>query len=567
MAHCIENIYTLRHGFFSDLRAIVQFGDFDLFGGISEEAVPAGRYGAPVPKTHTYFNILESLTLETSSDTWLLFNDDEFPNERSSLYFREVKTEPLNVEFIRPRNMDQDAEFITDDIEKFWVHLEVCQNHPFALALACLSLRTELIYQCVPSNQTFNQADGYTGIFRFRFWRFGEWREILIDDNIPFKRLEDALIPKFLFSSSNEYWPLLLEKAYAKLYGCYEALATLSVSDILTDLTGSVVEEIELGESASPEVVDNMFQGQSHGAFLLVFAKYKFVVAGADSSITQLCSIMGINTLSISSKQNLTLVRLKSHWGDLRENWNGPWSEESAEWTCLTDEQKQRLNLVLLDESEFWMSFEDFCLEFDTLLICHPTPQSLGSWFDPSSQHCLWETQIVDGQWRKGINWGGNEISSNIFSTNPQFLVQFVVPDEQADDRTLSTAVIALMTQPQTTKLTRFRQSEQQLSLFIYKYPKKTDGETPKRKFGNVFFAKNKPVFSSHQVSGRQLVCHVELPIGPYIIVAATDNPAHSDRFILRVLTQHDADGTTPRIERLELPNQMTKPYVSSHYS
>ena len=56
-------------------------------------------------------------------------------------------------------------------------------------------------------------SDQYSGVFRFRLWRFGEWVEVVVDDLIPTK---DG-VPIFNHSSdSNEWWPALLEKAYAK---------------------------------------------------------------------------------------------------------------------------------------------------------------------------------------------------------------------------------------------------------------------------------------------------------------------------------------------------------------
>ena len=53
----------------------------------------------------------------------------------------------------------------------------------------------------------------FSGVFKFMFWRFGKWEQVLVDDLIPTK---DGS-PVFTFSKDdNEWWGALLEKAYAK---------------------------------------------------------------------------------------------------------------------------------------------------------------------------------------------------------------------------------------------------------------------------------------------------------------------------------------------------------------
>jgi len=67
----------------------------------------------------------------------------------------------------------------------------------------------------------------------------GHWRIVILDDIFPCIKHKKRYQPAFTSTTSNELWVLLLEKAYAKVYGSYANIEAGFEKDALRDQTGS----------------------------------------------------------------------------------------------------------------------------------------------------------------------------------------------------------------------------------------------------------------------------------------------------------------------------------------
>ena len=87
----------------------------------------------------------------------------------------------------------------------------------FSLEYICYFYCVKCCLQVIPDykEQEFSpeKPEDYQGIFRFRFWRFGEWIEVVVDDFLPVSNGELCYVKS---KTKNEFWSALLEKAYAK---------------------------------------------------------------------------------------------------------------------------------------------------------------------------------------------------------------------------------------------------------------------------------------------------------------------------------------------------------------
>ena len=147
-----------------------------------------------------------------------LFQDPAFPADASVLgdeevvtgYFGRVATRD-EIEWLRPAeicaSMGLDPAMVVGERDRFDVNQGEIGNCWFLAALANLADDDICFNRVVPSGQDF--GPDYCGVFRFRFFRFGEWVEVCVDDRLPTRHGQLIYLRA---KDPNEFWSPLLEK-------------------------------------------------------------------------------------------------------------------------------------------------------------------------------------------------------------------------------------------------------------------------------------------------------------------------------------------------------------------
>ncbi|XP_052700305.1 calpain-B-like isoform X10 [Crassostrea angulata] len=484
-----------------------------------------------------------------------LFEDPEFPAEDSSIFFS--REPPRAFEWKRPHEICDNPVFIADGASRFDVQQGELGDCWLLAAIASLTVNQRLFAKVVPPDQSFE--DGYCGMFRFHFWRQGEWVEVVVDDRLP------TYYGQLTFMHSvdkNEFWSALLEKAYAKLEGSYESLKGGSTCEAMVDFTGGVSEFFDL-RKAPPNLFSIMLKASQRGSLMgcsidadpnqLEARLANGLVMGHAYSITSVI-LMDIETPTMSGK--IPMVRIRNPWGNEAE-WKGRWSDQSREWSLIPDSQKDSIGLTFDDDGEFWMSFDDFSKNFEKLEICNLGPDSLEE--DELDGKKRWEGHTENGEWIPRVNAGGCRNYLDTFWTNPQYRVTLTDPDDDDDDD-LCTILVGVL---QKDRRKKRKEGLDMLTIgyVIYKLEDEVHGPLDVKYFKyHASCAKAPSFINLREVCGRH-----KLSPGTYVIIPSTFEPHQKGEYLVRIFTEK-ANETNEMDEEtgiIEDQGQKPKPKVN----
>lgn len=456
--------------------------------------------------------------------------DEKFPPDSSSIDpWKKLKLNQNRIKWLRPSQIVSDPELIVKGVSRFdYAQGSYLGNCWFLASVGALTFQKDILSQVMPAGQSFNK--NYTGIFHFRFWWFGKWIDVVIDDKLPTTDGELIFVNS---KTSNEFWPALLEKAYAKVCGSYADMHAGLVSEALMDFTGGVHLHFELKTAGTNlwELMDRaekakalMGCGTPQGKTSANTVLPNGIVEGHAYTVT------GVFKVTCQG-QAVKLVRVLNPWGN--GEWTGAWSDRSSLWKQVSEKEQSKCR-SLANDGEFWMSMEDFTKNFEDIDICCLQPDFLGG-----TSKCNWTSTCYNGSWEAGTTAGGCLKHRDTFWTNPQFRVKIEELDEDCAGGQCPENILVCLVQIHE-KRNRSLVSNFSIGFCVFPIPPELKDEVGK--FSAKFFSRKRPVADSGSfINSREVMSFFKLDPGEYIIIPSTYSPTESATFMLSIFLKSES--------------------------
>ena len=454
-----------------------------------------------------------------------LWKDSNFKTDDSSLFItKSSSSDGHKMLWKRPSEIIDDPKFDEDGFSRFDVIQGTLGNCWAIAGIANLVVNKKMFHLVVPEGQSFDKD--YCGIFRFRFWQYGKWIEVVVDDYLPCIDDFGELKLYYMHSkSNNEFWSALLEKAYAKLYGSYESINGGIVTEAMEDFTGGLSESWDMWKKDYPPKLFEMMKAAHQMGSMLgtsIDANPGEVEMELDTGLFKghAYSITDVKKCPTENGE-VQLVRIRNPWG--KDEWNGPWSDGSKEWKTVSKRDKEKLNLITEENGEFYMSFDDFVTNFQQMEFVHKLPNR------KSHEKLRWEVSEIHSRWVKNLSAGGC-LNNETFYLNPQYQVTLTNPDNKTDKCTL---LVGLM---QKNSRTNRAKGKEKLSIGFCIYEIKEDSPKPldKEFFAKHYYIGNSGVF----MNARERSKRFHLKPGKYVIIPSCFENTEEGDFFLRIFTE-----------------------------
>jgi hypothetical protein len=470
----------------------------------------------------------------------VLYEDTTFPATGSSLYVDPANPpkgalSPENIDWIRVNSneisgMSAPETFKSDSSPGDAIQGQL-GNCWFVSAMSVLATRYELLDNVLVSDKNRSR-----GIYTLKFFKAAKWRYVHIDDRLPCTK--GGKIYYARCKDMNETWVPLMEKAYAKIHGCYANLCMGFIDFGLADLIGGPCVKIKWEDKSTQEMIkkDELWPflksykdegtlmgcgkkgGTEHRNDLGILSGHAYGILKVEE-----CDIAGLH------QDECRFLQVRNPWG-MRE-WLGQWRDNDQLWEDY-HAVKEQLNPSFANDGTFWMNWKDFMVQFDQIFLCMDFPDT-------------WKGRLFKGQWKSGdkASGAGGMQKFKSFPVNPQYTFTCKEP----------TKVVAIVSQPDLRWTKCLPNYKDAIGFVLMELKGETNKRiaqfTPKAMRGM-----SRTFGASRDISG----IINELPPGRYAIIPCTFQPNTILPFMLQVFTstavEYDQAGDDlPDLDELEV--------------
>mmetsp|Transcript_55616 Transcript_55616/g.143256 ORF Transcript_55616/g.143256 Transcript_55616/m.143256 type:complete len:716 (+) Transcript_55616:127-2274(+) len=193
----------------------------------------------------------------------------------------------------------------------------------------------------------------------------GQWRGVLVDDRLPCMGGGRYHIQMaYCVTTRMQLWASIIEKAFAKACGSYEAIRGGEAGEALEMLTGWPSTMIIFGKSDfNADIFWAQLCSSRDCGFLMTCSTKR--VSAMSLETDHVYSL--IDVAEVQTKSGVTRL-LKIRNPHSKSKWQGDWSDGSARWTPAL-----RRKLGVPEEGQphiFWMALDDFLYQFAHCTIC-----------------------------------------------------------------------------------------------------------------------------------------------------------------------------------------------------
>ena len=309
----------------------------------------------------------------------------------------------------RPHDIDPNGVYFDNSNNYLGVRQGTLPDEAFLGALmgVCVFSKYDLIENIFASRpEDFMKY----GVYTCRFYVDGEWVEVITDTNLPCLRNHRTgdLQPVYGRSNlHNELWISLLEKAFAKAVGSYEAITSMKVQKALLHLTGGSIQQSNLRDEVlrhdmvSDHHAWNMFKKrlQEDCLIMILPEERKIHESPSTDDLEQLGNAEQKQEAESAKAPDLffipnrmysvityremggyELVLMHNPWYNTTYNWTGEWSDSANDWDLYPEmlvEIERDPNIPWRRKQPngyFWISFRHLVKYFNRMICCHLFP-------------------------------------------------------------------------------------------------------------------------------------------------------------------------------------------------